>query len=79
MPLVYGLYFISSFTKIQAISKLIIYLIATGQMMVLMEISDATAKMEMTVDFVTFRSVEQLTNAFQPTILPYPSYFDLNQ
>ena len=48
-------------------------------MMVLMEISDATAKMEMAVDFVTFQSVGQLTNAFQPTILPYPSYFDLNQ
>jgi hypothetical protein len=45
----------SSFTKIQAISKLIIYFIATGQTMVLMEISDATAKMEMTVDFVAFK------------------------
>lgn len=48
-------------------------------MIVLTEISDATAKKEMTVDFVTFQSVEQLTNAFQPTIPPYPSYFDLNQ
>jgi len=50
-------------------------------MMVLQEISFATAKKKkgMTVGFVTFQSVEQLTNAFQPTILPYPSYFDLNQ
>lgn len=79
MGLVYELYFISSFIKIQAISKLIMYLIATGQMMVPTEILDATEKMETIVDFLTSQSVEQLTNASQPTIPLYPSYSDLNQ
>jgi len=55
------------------------YLIATGQMMVPTEILDATEKMETIVDFLTSQSVEQLTNASQPTIPLYPSYSDLNQ